>query len=102
PSEVSMKERRFSVLIAAAAPEDRAAMHDALSRDPAIHDVVIEGESGLRALELRRARRPDCLILDHDLPDLSALEALKKLGAAEVAQTCAVVVLVGAGAVRSA
>jgi hypothetical protein len=30
-----MKKQRFSVLIAAAAPEDRAAMRDALSRDPA-------------------------------------------------------------------
>jgi CheY-like chemotaxis protein len=74
-----MKERQFSVLIAAAAPEDRAAMRDALSRDPAIHYAVIEAESSLRALELLPARKPDCLILDHALPDLSALEALKKL-----------------------
>ena len=88
-----MKERQYSVLIAAAAPEDRAAMRDALSRDPAIHYAVIEAESGLRALEPLRARRPDCLILDHDLPDLSALEALKKLAAEEGAPACAVVVL---------
>jgi CheY-like chemotaxis protein len=74
-----MKERQLSVLIAAAAPEDRAAIHDALSRDPAIHYVAIDAESGRRALELRRAQRPYCLILDHDLPDLSTLEALKKL-----------------------
>ena len=78
-----MKERQFSVLIAAATPEERATMRDALSRDPAIHYVVIEAESGFRALELRRARRPDCLILDHNLPDLSALETLKKLAAEE-------------------
>ena len=92
-----MKERQFSVLIAAAAPEDRAAMRGALSRDPAIHYVVIEAESGLRALELHRAREPDCLILDHDLPELSAMEALKKLSAEGVAPTCAVVVLIGEG-----
>ena len=99
---MDMKERQFSVLIAAAAPEDRAAMRDALSRDPAARYVVIEAESGLRALELCRARRPDCLILDHDLPDLSALEVLKKLAAEEGAPACAVVVLVGAGDVRLA
>jgi PAS domain S-box-containing protein len=97
-----MKERQFSVLIAAAAPEDRAAMRDALSGDPAIHYVVIEAESGLRALELRRTLKPNCLILDHGLPDLSALEALKKLTAEEEAPACAVVVLVGAGDVRLA
>jgi PAS domain S-box-containing protein len=92
-----MKERPITVLIAAAAPEDRAAMRDALARDPADRYVVIEVESGFRALELRRARKPDCLILDRDLPDLSALEALQKLAAEEGATACAVVVLVGAG-----
>jgi PAS domain S-box-containing protein len=97
-----MKERRFSMLIAAAAPVDRAAMRDALSRDPATQYVIIEAESGLSALELRRARKPDCLILDHDLPDLSALEALKILAAEGGARTCAVVVLVGEGDVRLA
>ncbi len=97
-----MKERQFSALIAAAAPEDRDAIRDALSRDPAIHYVVIEAESGLRALELLRARRPDCLILDHDLPDLPALDALKKLAAEERGPACAVVVLVGEGDARLA
>jgi signal transduction histidine kinase len=97
-----MKERQFSMLIAAAAPEVRTAIHDALSRDPAIYYVAIDAESGLRALELRAARRPDCLILDHNLPDLSTLEVLKKLAAEERAPVCAVVVLVGAGDVRLA
>jgi FixJ family two-component response regulator len=92
-----MKKRQFSVLIAAAAPEDRATLRDALSRDPAARYVVIEAESGLRAIELCHARKPDCLILDHDLPDLSGLDALKKLAAEEEATDCAVVLLVGAG-----
>src|SRR6185436_7148424 len=102
PSEVDMKERQFSVLIAAATPEERTTMRDALSRDPAIHYVVIEAESGFRALELRRAQRPDCLILDHDLPDLSALETLQKLAAEEGAPACAVVALISAGDARLA
>src|SRR5262245_2804722 len=97
-----MKERPITVLIAAAASEDRAAMRDALSCDPADRYVIIEAESGFRALELRRARKPDCLILDHDLPDLSALEALKKLAAEEGEPTCAVVALVTEGDVRLA
>jgi PAS domain S-box-containing protein len=92
-----MKERQFSVLIADAAPEDRSTLRDALSRDPAARYVVIEAESGLRALDLCRARKPDCLILDHDLPDLSGLDVLKKLAAEEGPPTYAVVVLVNAG-----
>ncbi|HKC84721.1 MAG TPA: response regulator, partial [Blastocatellia bacterium] len=97
-----MKERPITVLIVAAAPEDRAAMRDALARDPADRYVVIEAESVFRALELRRAQRPDCLILDHDLPDLPALEALKKLAAEEGETACAVVVLIGSGDIRLA
>jgi len=83
------------VLIADAAPEDCAALDDALSRDPAARYVVIEAESGLSALELRRTRRPDCLVIGHDLPDLSGLDVLKKLAAEERSPACAVVVLIG-------
>jgi DNA-binding NarL/FixJ family response regulator len=45
--------------------------------------MIIEAESGARAVELRSARKPDCLILNQDSPDLSGLEALKKLVAEE-------------------
>jgi PAS domain S-box-containing protein len=92
-----MKERQSSVLIVAAAPEDRAALRDVLSRDPAARYVITEAESGLRALEVCRAWKPDCLILDLDLPDLSGLDALKELTAEEGVSTYAVVALVGAG-----
>jgi PAS domain S-box-containing protein len=95
--KLEMKERQSSVLIVAAAPEDRAALRDALSRDPAAGYAITEAESGLRALEVCRACKPDCLILDLDLPDLSRLDALKELTAEERETTCAVVALVGAG-----
>ena len=61
-----MKGRRSFVLIVAAAPEDRATLRDALSRDPAARYVITEADSGLRALEVCRAWKPDCLILDHE------------------------------------
>jgi PAS domain S-box-containing protein len=92
-----MKERQLTVVIADDAPESRAALLDALSRDPSARYVVIEAESGDRALELCRARKPDCLILNGDLPDLHVLDALKKLAPEEGSPTCAVVVLVDAG-----
>jgi FixJ family two-component response regulator len=94
--KLNIKERQSSVLIVAAAPEERAALRDVLSHDPAVR-YVIEAESGLRAFEVYRAWKPDCLILDHDLPDLSGLDALKGLTAEEGEMTCAVVALVGAG-----
>jgi len=92
-----MSERPLTVLIVSDAAEDRAALHDALSRDPGARYVIIEAESGARALELCHARLPDCLILGDDLADLHALDVLKKLAAEEGAPACAVIVLVGAG-----
>src|SRR5262245_38322615 len=97
-----MKVRQLIVVIADATPEDRDALHDALSRDPAARYVFIEAESGARAIELCRDRSPDCLILNHDLPDLSGLDVLKKLASEEGAPACAVVLLVGAGDARLA
>jgi PAS domain S-box-containing protein len=91
-----MKERQLTVLIASDAPEGRAALHDALSRDPAARYVVIEADSVAQAIELCRAGMPDCLILKGDLPDLHVLDALKNLAAGEGAPACAVVVLVDA------
>ncbi|HKC86213.1 MAG TPA: response regulator, partial [Blastocatellia bacterium] len=97
-----MKERQLTVLIANDAPEDRAALHDALSHDPAARYVVIEADSGAKAIELCRARMPDCLILKGDLQNLHVLDALKKLAAEEVSLACAVVVLVNANDARLA
>src|SRR5215468_168692 len=97
-----MKERKLTVLIANDAPEDRAALHDALSHDPAARYVVIEADSGAKAIELCRAKMPDCLILKVDFPDLPVLDALKKLADEERSPACAVVVLVDAEDARLA
>src|SRR5262245_50647406 len=97
-----MKERRLIVIIADDSPEDRAALRGAFSRDPAGSYGVMEAGSGGRALELRRARKPDCLVLKGELPDMPVLDALKKLAAEEGAPVCAVVVVVGEGDARLA
>src|SRR5262249_37334367 len=97
-----MKKRQLTVLIAVHGPEDRATLRGAILRDPSARYAVIEAVDGAHALELCRERSPDCLILNHDLPDLSVLEALKRLGGADRTPACGVVVLVGAGDTRLA
>jgi CheY-like chemotaxis protein len=97
-----MKERQFTVLIADDAPEDRTALHEALSRDPAARYMVIEAESGVLALELCRASKPDCLILKSGLPDLDVSDAVGKLAVDEGSSACAVVALVDEGDAQSA
>ena len=91
-----MDERQRAVLIATGAQEDRATLRETLLSDPEARFSVIEAESGARALELRRARSPDCLILDDGLPDMSAVEAIERLTAEDGSLSCAVVVLVDA------
>ncbi len=99
---VIMKERQFTLLVAATAPERRAALRDSLARDPEARYVMIEAESGARALELCRERPPDCLILDNDLSDLSGLDVIEKLAPEGRAPAFGVVVLIGAGDTKRA
>jgi signal transduction histidine kinase len=97
-----MSERSLRVLIVVGAAEDRIALHDALSRDPATRYEIIDAESGARALELFHARKPDCLILEDDLPDSHGLDLLKRLAAEEWPPAYAAVALIGAGDTRLA
>src|SRR5262249_11961939 len=97
-----MKERRLTVLIAAPGQEERAALRETLLRDPGARYAVIEAEDEARALELLRARKPDCLILAHDLPGLSVLEALKELAAEDERPACGIVTLIDEGDARLA
>jgi PAS domain S-box-containing protein len=97
-----MDERHLTVLIVDDAPEERVALRDTLWHDPAARYSVIEAETGALALELCRTRNPDCVILNHRLPDLSGLEVLKQLGAEAGATPCAVVMLINEGDARLA
>src|SRR5215475_11951517 len=97
-----MKERQFTVLIASHWPEVRAALRESLSLSRPARYAVIEAEDFTRALEARRALKPDCVILDNELPGFAAPEALKKLAAEDESPACGVVLLVGEGNTRLA
>src|SRR5262249_25792379 len=79
-----------------------AALRETLMLDQTARYSVIEAETGARALELRRAQKPDCLILAEGLPDMSLVETLKRLNAEDRSSACAVVAVVGEGAARLA
>src|SRR5262249_12820826 len=92
-----MSERLQTVLIACNAPEDRARLREALTSDPAPRYVILEAESGARAIELRRERSLDCIILDHALPDLAGIDVVKQLAAEGLTATCPTILLIGPG-----
>lgn len=60
--------------------------------------IVIEADGVAAGLDLVRARRPDCILLDYCLPDLTGLEFLARLAADadEAVRTTPVVMLTGA------
>jgi PAS domain S-box-containing protein len=97
-----MKDDAWTALIASDSPGERAALREDLSRDPAARFTVAEAENGVQALDYIRSRNPDCLILSLDLPDLSGLEVIERLGAGEESPGCAIVALVNPGDAQQA
>src|SRR5262249_46820987 len=75
-------------------------LREGLASDPAPRYVIIEAESGVRAIELCRERSPDCLILDNALPDLAGIDVVKQLTAEGLTATCPTILLIGRGARR--
>jgi two-component system sensor histidine kinase UhpB len=60
---------------------DRMACRRRLAGDAAGKFAVIEADGAELGLELARGRRPDCILLDYHLPDMSGLDFLARIGA---------------------
>lgn len=77
---------------------DRMACRRALRGDPARRFALVEAEDGEAGLQLARSMRPDCILLDYKLPDLSGLEFLARLAgdADESVRAIPVLMLTGA------
>lgn len=62
------------------------------------HYSILEAGSGREGLELCHSRRPDCVLLDFDLPDVNGLEVLRALSGDEgTALLVPVIMLTGGG-----
>lgn len=60
---------------------DRKAVRQALAAGSTHVFDVIEAETGAQGLRMARAEKPDCILLDYHLPDMSGLELLRELEA---------------------
>jgi signal transduction histidine kinase len=74
---------------------DRIACRRAFAADPQRRFQLLEADSGEEGLEIAQRERPDCILLDYHLPDLTGLEFLQRLGTA-VGQQAPVMMLTGA------
>jgi DNA-binding NarL/FixJ family response regulator len=69
---------KINVLIADDFPLIRAALADAIARDPDI-SVIGAASTGTEAVQLALEHRPDVVLLDVHMPDMSGLVALEKI-----------------------
>lgn len=77
---------------------DRMACRRRLAGNPAGRFRLVEAEGGEQGLALAASMRPDCILLDYRLPDLSGFEFLDRLRAdpEEAVRTIPVLMLTGA------
>lgn len=58
---------------------------------------IVEASSGEEGVELFRHHRPDCILLDYNLPDTDGLDMLRQLGQLAPPETLCVVMITGGG-----
>lgn len=75
---------------------DRMACRRALGADPEHVFEVFEADTGQEGLELAARHRPDCILLDYHLPDVTGLEFLTRLGGDAGSAPIPVMMLTGA------
>lgn len=72
------QDKKISVLIVDDSLTYRTFLREALSSDPRI-DIVSIASNGVVALPRVRHYRPDFIILDHEMPEMTGLEALREI-----------------------
>ena len=87
-------ESALNVLMIDDTPEDRMAVRRALEVGGFVLQEAADAEHGLKIAE---SSTPDCILLDHVLPDADGLEVLESLRQPGGTLPCAVVMLTGAG-----
>lgn len=91
-----MNKPHIRILIVEDDIVDRLACRRAIARDPACDFTLLEAETGKQGLELAATERPDCILLDYNLPDLNGLEFLSALADAVGEVRIPVMLLTGA------
>ncbi|MGE0132781.1 MAG: PAS domain S-box protein [Blastocatellales bacterium] len=77
-------------------PEERATIRRALEADPQCEYTVIETATGADGFRLWRERRPDCVLLDYQLPDTDSLALLAAINPDALNPSVPALMLIGA------
>jgi PAS domain S-box-containing protein len=92
-----MHKRTLKILIIDDERADREIFKCCLQQTPEWKFAFAEADSAAAGLKKYRTWRPDCILLDRNLPDMDGIEALARLGIAPGGFRCAVVMLTAYG-----
>jgi signal transduction histidine kinase len=74
-----MDKQEQTIFIIDDNPEDRSIIRRYLIKDVERIYHIFEGETGEQSLALCQQNRPDCILLDYNLPDMNGVEFLAEL-----------------------
>ena len=92
-----MSRKPLRILIVDDSPEDRESYRRRIARDSSVTYEFLETSLGEEGLVLARRERPDCILLDYNLPDLDGLAFLDRLRAEDSEVSMPVIMLTGQG-----
>jgi PAS domain S-box-containing protein len=87
----------LTVLLTDDSSDDRMAFRQYLLRDTSTQYTIIEAASGAEALAILEHEKPDCILLDYYLPDISGLELMSEMNRRYGSAIGAVIMLTGSG-----
>ena len=92
-----MCDQALKILIVDDSPEDRELYRRVLAQDAEREYVFLEAVTGGEGIDRCRSEKPDCVLLDFNLPDMDGLEFLSAVAAESAEDRVAVVMLTGQG-----
>ena len=92
-----MDTRPHRILIVDDSPEDRATCRRLLERGREGAFIIAEADCGECGLQQCQSDRPDCVLLDYNLPDIDGLELLGRLRTERDDEEIPIIFLTGAG-----
>lgn len=92
-----MSPQPLRVLIVEDSPADRELYRRRLGSDPETSYTFLETDTGQEGLRRWNEEKPDCVLLDYQLPDSDGLEVLEQMAQAAGGSPLAVVMLTGQG-----
>ncbi|HEX4794434.1 MAG TPA: response regulator [Humisphaera sp.] len=92
-----MSEKPCRILIVDDSVEDRQVYRRRIAQDTSTAYEFLEASVGEEGLAISRRERPDCILLDYNLPDLNGLEFIERLRRQDGDAPTPVVMLTGQG-----